>query len=263
MNFRKHLSGKTVTMRLLFVVLCPFFLVQLFSCADDDHHYAPAVEQRDSLPVLRSIGVSTLISDSGIIRYRIISEDWYIYDRKQPTYWSFEKGLYIEKFDEQYHVDAFINCDTAYYFDQLHMWELRGRVLVKNLKGETFKTSLLYWNQDQHRIYSPAYMRIQGIDQELDGYDFSSDERMTDYRIHSSSGAFPVDEDETPHPDQNVMAEMNDSTAPTSTLPSIVPGNNSPAIGIPPRRNTQKTKIKPVAPSALGNKTGRTPLRHP
>ncbi len=237
-KYLKHQSTRENTLRSLFLVLCTSYLVLLFSCASDDHHYAPVIDHRDSLPVLQSVGVSTLISDSGIIRYRIISEDWFIYDRKQPTYWSFEKGLYIEKFDEQYHVDAFINCDTAYYFDQLHLWELRGRVLVKNLKGETFRTSLLYWNQDQHRIYSPAYMRIQGIDQELDGYNFSSNEQMTEYRIHSSSGAFPVDDDETPHPDEQTVAEHNDTTPSVATLPTgnKAPAANGPSIGIPPRR---------------------------
>ena len=203
------------------------------SCTSEDHHYAPAIVERDSMPILKSIGVSTLISDSGIIRYKIISEDWFIYDKKQPTYWSFEKGLFVEKFDENYHVEAFINCDTAYYFDQLGLWELRGRVVVKNLKDETFKTSLLYWNTTEHRIYSPAYMKIQGIEQELDGYNFSSNEQMTEYRIHSTSGAFPVDENETPHADSRHMEEQND---PQSSSPNGEP-KEAPAIGVPPIRN--------------------------
>lgn len=175
------------------------------SCSNDSKDYAPVLENRDSLPTLKSIGVSTLISDSGIIRYKIISEDWFIYDRKTPSYWAFEKGLFIEKFDEEHHVEAFICCDTAYYYDQKNLWELRSRVLVKNLKGETFRTSLLYWNQNEHRIYSPAYMEINGIDQDLKGYDFSSNEQMTNYIIHSSSGAFPMKDDTPPHPSDSIM----------------------------------------------------------
>lgn len=229
------------------LIMLSSFIILLSSCAGDDTHYAPAIETRDSLPVLKSIGVSTLISDSGIIRYKIISEDWFIYDRKSPTYWSFEKGLFIEKFDENYHVDAYINCDTAYYYDQIHLWELRSRVLVKNMKGETFKTSLLYWNQNEHRIYSPAYMRIQGIEQELDGYDFTSNEQMTEYLIHSSSGAFPVDENESPHPNTAVMAEMNDSAS--------VSGDDEP-IGVPKHRlgaldNQDNPSSGPNRPSAV------------
>ncbi len=231
----------------------------MLSCTSDDHHDAPAIVNRDSLPVLKSIGVSTLISDSGIIRYKIISEDWFIYDKKQPTYWAFEKGLFVENFDENYHVEAFINCDTAYYFDQLGLWELRGRVVVKNLKDETFKTSLLYWNTVEHRIYSPAYMKIQGSEQELDGYDFSSNEEMTEYRIHSTSGAFPVDENETPHADERRMGEQSDA--------EIEPTNDQPSIGIPPVRNTgprNEPKLdRPFKPSQLQSPSQPTKLKRP
>ncbi len=181
-----------------------FCLMGLFSCKQKESENNPIVENRDSLPILKSIGVSTLISDSGVIQYKIISEDWFIYDKKNPQYYSFEKGLFLEKFDESYHVDAFINCDTAYYYNINHIWELRGRVCVKNLKGETFKTSLLFWDMNTHTIYSPAYMIIDGIEQDLKGYDFRSNESMTDYLIHSSSGAFPMSNDKkAPNPNNN------------------------------------------------------------
>ena len=154
------------------------------SCSNSDEKVGPDIGLRDSLPTLKSIGVSTLISDSGIIRYKIISEDWYIYDKKEPQYWSFEKGLFIERFNPSFQVDAFISCDTAYFYNQQELWELRGRVLVKNLKNETFKTSLLFWDQRAHRIYSSAYMEIDGETRKLSGYNFSSNEQMTDYIIH-------------------------------------------------------------------------------
>ena len=179
--------------------------ILLFSCESESENNGPKLGVRDSLPWLKSLGVSTLISDSGIIRYKLISEDWYMYDKKDPTYWAFEKGFFMEKFDENYHVEAFINCDTAYYYDQRHLWELRGRVLIKNTKGETFKTSLLYWDQNQHEFYSPAYMEILGETQSIRGTDFRSNEQMTQYSIHMSSGDFPFDEGEEPQPQVNSL----------------------------------------------------------
>jgi len=191
-----------------------FGLMGLFSCQESGEETAVITQNRDSLPILKSIGVSTLISDSGVIRYKIISEDWFIYDKTNPQYYSFEKGLFLEKFDEKYHVEAFINCDTAYYYNEKRLWKLMGRVCVKNLKGETFKTSLLFWDMAEHQIYSPAYMVVDGIDQDLEGYNFRSNESMTEYIIHSSSGAFPMgEEQETPHPDNSpLLMFKSDST---------------------------------------------------
>ena len=185
-------------------------LLSLQSCDDSDKKVGPDIGERDSLPWLKSLGVSTLISDSGIIRYKMISEDWYIYDKTETEYWSFEKGLFIERFNESYQVDAYISCDTAYNYYRKRLWELRGRVLVKNMKGETFKTSLLYWDEAAHRIYSPAYMEIDGEIRQLSGYNFSSNEQMTDYIIHSSKGLFPLEDHQPPpQPDPAQMAQRD------------------------------------------------------
>ena len=64
------------------------------SCQSQDETAGGIIENRDSIPILKSIGVSTLISDSGVVMYKIISEDWFVYDKKDPPYWSFEKGLF-------------------------------------------------------------------------------------------------------------------------------------------------------------------------
>lgn len=203
----------THTISIAAVFITAAMLLCLESCSSNEGPTGPDIGVRDSLPWLKSLGVSTLISDSGIIRYKLISEDWYLYDKKEPTFWSFEKGLFIEKFNENFHTEAFISCDTAYFFDSKQLWELRGRVFIKNLKGETFRTTLLYWDQARHIVYSPAYMEIDGETQALSGYNFRSNEQMTDYLIHSSKGKFPLNEkEEEPHPDANIIAQMNDST---------------------------------------------------
>lgn len=181
------------------------------SCQGDETNYAPAVTNRDTVAVLTTYGVSTVISDSGIIRYKIIAEEWSVYDKTDPPHWSFEKGLFLEKFNQDYQVDAFITCDTAYYYDTKRLWELRSRVVVKNLKGETFKTSLLFWDQNTHQIYSDRYMEINGEQDRLTGYNFKSNEQMTNYIIHSSSGNFPLSDkgEEIPTPPDSIVDDAN------------------------------------------------------
>lgn len=204
------------------VVMTAAVLFLSSSCRNEEDANAPIIQRNDSLPFLRTEGVSTLISDSGVIRYKMVAEEWLIYNKERDlsyhSYWAFLKGIFLEKFNEEYHIDAFITADTAYYHTQEHLWELRGRVEVKNLKGETFRTSLLYWNQYEHRIYSERYMEIDGLEQQLSGYNFSSNESMTDYIIRSSQGAFPLKDDGgTPHPDPN-MVTPTDSMQPTTAL---------------------------------------------
>lgn len=153
-----------------------------------------AIAERDSLPLLATKGVSTLISDSGMIRYRIDTEEWLIFDRKDPPHWAFEKGVYLEQFDTLFHKEASIKADTAYYFERDKLWKLKGRVNINNRKGEQFDTELLFWNQSTRKIYSDRFIRIQQPDRIITGYGFDSNEQMTIYTIHNIEGIFYVDE---------------------------------------------------------------------
>ena len=97
-----------------------------------------AITERDSLPVMDTRGVTTLVSDSGVIRYRINAEEWKVYDRKSPSYWSFEKGVYVEKFDSLFQVEASIEADTAYYYDKQRLWKLMSNVHIQNSPTKLF-----------------------------------------------------------------------------------------------------------------------------
>ena len=152
-----------------------------------------AVTERDSLPVMDTRGVTTLISDSGIIRYRIKTDEWLVFDRKNPSYWAFEKGIYLENFDSTFQVEASIQSDTAYYYDKQKLWKLMGNVFIKNLRGEKFNTELLYWDQEKEKVYSDRFIRIEQPDRIITGRGFDSNQQMTIYNIHMPEGIFYVD----------------------------------------------------------------------
>lgn len=178
------------------IVFGTIVMLLLFSsCGGKKKAMAEAITERDSLPVMDTRGITTLISDSGITRYRVNTEEWLIYDRKQPSYWSFEKGIYLEQFDSLLNVDASIKADTAYYFDKEKLWKLMGHVDIKNLKGERFNTELLYWNQATQKVYSDKFIRIEQPDKIITGHGFDSNQQMTVYVIHNIEGVFYVDED--------------------------------------------------------------------
>ena len=56
-------------------------LIATISCKEAKEHTAPAILERDSVPIMTTYGVNTLISDSGVIKYRIVAERWEINNR--------------------------------------------------------------------------------------------------------------------------------------------------------------------------------------
>ena len=165
-----------------------FFL--LASCEGQKEHTAPAVHDRDSASMMISYGVNTLISDSGVIKYRIVTERWEVNTVRNPSRWIFEKGLFFEQFDEKFHVQSYIQFDTAYYYDQKKLWELRSRVSILTKDGLRFTSQQLFWDQASHELYSNVPSRLVTPDRTLEGTYFRSDERMTRYFVSNSRGSF-------------------------------------------------------------------------
>ena len=165
-----------------------FFL--LASCEGQKEHTAPAVHDRDSASMMISYGVNTLISDSGVIKYRIVTERWEVNTVRNPSRWIYEKGQFFEQFDEKFHVQSYIQCDTAYYYDQKKLWELRSRVSILTKDGLRFTSQQLFWDQASHELYSNVPSRLVTPDRTLEGTYFRSDERMTRYFVSNSRGSF-------------------------------------------------------------------------
>ncbi|HIZ04518.1 MAG TPA: LPS export ABC transporter periplasmic protein LptC [Candidatus Phocaeicola gallistercoris] len=167
------------------------------SCTKKEH-LAEAVHKGDSFPDMRTLGVTTYISDSGMIRYKIITAEWLVYNEIDTPFWAFEKGIYLEKFDTLFHIDANIKADTAYYYEPKKLWELRGNVHIRNQQGDKFDTQLLFWNQEQEKIYSDKFIRIEQPDQIITGYGFVSNQQLTEFQILNNTGEFIVEDTTTP-----------------------------------------------------------------
>lgn len=186
-NVRGH---KNITIALAMVM----FILLSVACSGRKKIVGEAITERDSLPIMETKGVSTLISDSGIIRYRLQAEDWRVFDKKKPPYWAFEEGVYLETFDTLFQMEANIKADTAYYYEKQKLWKLMGNVVIRNLKGEKFNTELLYWDQNTEKVYSDCFIRIEQPDRIITGRGFDSNQQMTKYTIHKPEGIFYLED---------------------------------------------------------------------
>ena len=185
----------------------------VFSCSEEVEHTAPAIHDRDSVSMMTSYGVNTLISDSGVIKYKIVTERWDVNTVRQPSRWTFICGIFLEQFDEKFNIQAYIQADTAWYYDQLKLWELRGRVRVRNVNGLRFTSEELFWDGIKHEFYSNKFSRVVSPERTLQGTYFRSDERMIKYTVSNSKGSFV-------NPDDNAPGTASQGTAPGTTVPA-------------------------------------------
>ena len=172
-----------------YVVGILMFLI-LAGCQNQVEHTAPAIRPQDSVAMMTSYGVNTLVSDSGVMKYRIVTERWEVNTSKNPSLWIFDKGLLLEQFDEKFHINSYIQCDTAYYYDQQKIWKLYGRVSILTKDGLRFNSEQLTWDQNKHELTSNVFSKLVTPERTLQGSHFWSDEKMTRYYVSNSKGSF-------------------------------------------------------------------------
>lgn len=166
----------------VFLSVMAFFFI---SCKEEvkstvDLHY-----DADKVPSLNTDSVTMLISDSGLIRYKVIAKTWEIFDRAKDPHWFFPDGLYVEQFDTIFSIVATVKADTAWNFTSKKLWQLRGHVVIRNKLGETFSSEELFWDQRQQKVYSKKYVEVFRPDKmTLHGMGgFEANQQMTEYRF--------------------------------------------------------------------------------
>lgn len=212
----------------LLSVFMAFTAIAMSSCKKEKEHIAPAINDRDSVSMMVTYGVNTLISDSGVMKYRIVAEEWEVNTVRVPSRWIFNKGLFMEQFDQKFHIEAYVQSDTAFYYDQQRLWELRGNVSIRTVDGLRFTSQELFWDQQRREFYSHMYSHLVTPERTLQGTYFRSDEQMTRYLVTNSRGSF---ESADFSPKEETPQQPSDSTvvAPPKRQPTAPVRISTPA----------------------------------
>ncbi|MDR1646340.1 MAG: LPS export ABC transporter periplasmic protein LptC [Tannerellaceae bacterium] len=169
-------------------------LLLFVSCTGEQQESVEVSFDPEHTYTMKTTNVSTLVSDSGITRYRANAKEWLIFEKANDPYWYFPEGIYLEQFDTLFQVKASIKADTAYYYKKQELWKGIGNVEMRSLDNEYFTTSLIYWDQKSQKIYSDQYIRIEQQDKVITGIGFESNQSMTEYNIFNTTGIFPINE---------------------------------------------------------------------
>lgn len=173
----------------------------MVSCTKSNNGIAIVAANLDNLPTIHGEKISSLISDSGITRYRLETAVWDIYSDETNPYWYFPQGAYIEKFDSLFHVDGFVRADTVYFFEKTDLWRLIGNVLIQNMNGETFETSELFWRQKEpegslNAIYTDSLVKITTSNGISTSQGIRSNQSMTSHVLYQHSYITDMEEEE-------------------------------------------------------------------
>lgn len=200
--------------------LLGILLLGLSSCEQKKVEVKNLAVNPDSLYTARTLQLNTLISDSGMIRYRMTAPELLIYERPERNEWVFPKGLLLRPYDVKQGSQVFIKADSAIRRPDKEEWELIGHVQVQGPDGQRLKTRQLFWLRDERRLYSndTTYFFTQG--KELRGSHFNAKDDLSWYEIYDNKGAFDYDEDKPSTP--STPASPSPATSPQTKPDTIL-----------------------------------------
>ncbi|MBO5704371.1 MAG: LPS export ABC transporter periplasmic protein LptC [Bacteroidaceae bacterium] len=216
------------------------------ACTSEAPPMGAAIESRDSLPVMTTYGVSKLISDSGIVRYKIIAEEWRVFDKTVPQRQEFPKGLYLERYDNNLRTNLHITADTAFCYDQ-NLWKLRGHVMINDIEKQlVYQSEELYWDMRKHIFYANTHFIIDEPTRHIEGYWFESDEQMKKIKVKNSSGFMPfaTQSSATANADSTTTKEADVKVNPSTTAPER--NTNKKPAAAPNQKSTKPSTPKPL-----------------
>lgn len=200
--------------------------LMLWSCAEKEQELMKGNFDPEKFATMTTNDVSTLISDSGVVRYKITAPVWLVFDQARDPRWDFPKGVHLEKYNDMFRVEAEVSCDSARYFKERRLWRLDGYVEITNIAGEKFLTPQLFWDQRHQKLYSDSFIHIEQRGRIIEGYGFTSNERMTNYEVKKVMGMFPAT-------DFKAKASAADSTA-SRKAPASAAGADSANYAVKP-----------------------------
>lgn len=183
------------------IILLLAIVISMPSCTPNKPEEIKALTNREELPSISLIDLTSTITDSGKIKYKFITPEMLQFDqRKEPTI-EFPQGLHLFIYDQNEEIDAQIKCNAAIYYQNDELWELRNDVEAVNTNGEIINTELMFWDGKKQIIYSDQFIKITTDTEIITGYGFESDERLENYKIRNISGILQI-EDQASKPDE-------------------------------------------------------------
>lgn len=164
----------------------PIFAMFLFfmSCNKKEKSGVNFKYDPETVATINTDSMTTLVSDSGLIRYKMTAKTWEIFDKVKDPYWFFPDGFYGEQFDTLFNTVVTARCDTLWYFNNKELCRLRGGVVIRNIANEEFKSEELFWDRRKGTMYSDTYIVVDRpgklrmhakrfkTDQQFNAYDF-------------------------------------------------------------------------------------------
>ncbi len=173
-------------------------LAMAYSCKNDIETIH-ALTREVSYPDVTGVNVEMQYTDSGYLKGKIIAPEVFQYNNVEEPYYDFTKGMTAIFYDRHGNETSYIKAKYAIYYTKKELWEGRQGVYGENkVTGEKIETELIFWDQNEKRIYSEKFTKITRQDGiHIGEYGFDAVEDLSTIQLRGYSGRVTIKEEDT------------------------------------------------------------------
>lgn len=182
-----HFFNKNIFPQAAIIIGCLFF----FSCENTpeeidrfNNNVAMIDEAKD---------VSTLLSQGGKMRAKLMAPLMLRY-QKDTAFVEFPKTLKVDFYDSTGQVESKLQALYGKYFETQNKVFIRDSVLVFNIKGDTLRTTELWWDQNTKQFYNdkPTYVKRSNGDAFVGRNGMQASQDLSDITFLQPKGSFAM-----------------------------------------------------------------------
>jgi LPS export ABC transporter protein LptC len=190
-----NISGIELDRSRLHIISLALVLLAFSSCKNDEKVVEEINAPLINYPLNEQRHANIMYSDSGINILEIDAALVQDYGNMEPPYTYFGGGLTVRFYNGPEMSSTVMTADTARQEKKSDLWAIGGNVIVRNGKGESMLTELLFWDKAEERLYTDKKVTIETEGQLITGLGFEADQEFNNYRIFKVQGEITVDDE--------------------------------------------------------------------
>lgn len=160
-----------------------FFMV---SCENDEARINDLLSKKTGLEEGKQI--ESYLSQDGKIKARLRSPYMLRYMVDTP-YLEFPRKLHVDFYNDSAKIESTLDANYARYKETQRLVYLRDSIVVINLlKGDTLKTSELWWDQNKQQFYTEKDVEIRERTRTIFGKGLTASQNFDEYTIFKMYG---------------------------------------------------------------------------
>jgi LPS export ABC transporter protein LptC len=178
--------------------LIPLLGISLFlsGCENDENEVRALNEKRVMVEEARN--VVSLFSQSGRMKAKLSAPLMLRY-QVDSSYIEFPKKLHVDFYDTTGVKESELDALYGKYMESSNRVLLRDSVVVASVKGDTLRTSELWWDQNTRKFYTDKIVRLKTVDKFIyGGKGLEAEEDLSLWTIFEPTGTVAMPEEMAP-----------------------------------------------------------------